>query len=590
MKTERAAARPERVCEGLGVSPGLALGAAHVTCTDTLAVPEYEIPADEIGEEVGRFEDAVALSRHQLAKLKDKSAVLHGSASEEVGLVLEAHIAMLGQSRLVRGVDARIRDARMNAEAAVRAEIETLAEAFAAIDDGYLAARIDDVRSVGTRLIRNLTRAPFRSIAGLDKGTVLLADELTPADAALIDPVAVAGFATLSGGPESHTAIMARALGLPAVLGCGGLLDGVVEGDPVIIDGFDGSVTINPSAATLERYREKRIALDEERRDLDLIRRLPAISRDGIAVTLQANLELPLELERAVGAGAAGIGLVRTEFLYMNRDKAPGEDEQFETLAAIVEGMRGQEVTIRTLDIGGDKLAFPLGGVRESPNPALGLRAVRLGLQHRDLLETQLAAILRVAALGKVRVLLPMISNLAQVREIRRIMQSVRDGLAVRGARLADGLPPLGIMIEIPGAALAADAFAAETDFFAIGTNDLTQYTLAIDRGDEQVADLFNPLHPAVLRLIQFATAAATRAGIPVSVCGEVAGDPRFTPLLLGLGIRTLSMAPGSLARVKQRIRHLTLERAEIVAARIMAESDEDRIAQMLDQEMLVRG
>jgi phosphotransferase system enzyme I (PtsI) len=586
MKTERAANRTERVVEGLGVSPGLTLGQARISAADTLSVPEYVLAAEEVEAELARFADSVATSRQQLAKLKDKSATLNGTAAEEVGYVLDAHIAMLTNSRLVRGVDQRIREVRQNAEAAVRSEIDAIAEGFALMDDVYLAARIDDIRVVGSRLIRNLTKAPFRAIGRLDKGTMLLADELTPADAALIDPASVVGFATQLGGPESHTAIMARALGIPAVLGCAGLLDIASDGDTVIVDGFEGTVTLNPTPATLEIFRGRCIVLDEERRHLALIRRLPSVTRDGVPVTLQANLELPLELDRAIEGGACGIGLVRTEFLYMNRDQAPSEQEQYESLLEIVRGMAGQEVTIRTLDIGGDKLAFPLGGViRESPNPALGLRAVRLGLQHRELLEPQLAAILRVAVEGKVRILLPMISSLDQVRRIRGVLSDVQARLIKSGAAVPARLPPLGIMIEVPGAALAADAFAAETDFFAIGTNDLTQYTLAIDRGDEQVADLFNPLHPAVLRLIQFAAASAVRARIPVSVCGEVAGDPRFTPLLLGLGIRTLSMAPANIPRIKQRVRNLTLGQAEAMAARIMAESDEQRIAELFDQD-----
>jgi phosphotransferase system enzyme I (PtsI) len=582
--SERARSKLERIFEGLGVSPGLAHGAARISCADALPAPEWELAPEEVPAELDRFVTAVELSRRQLAKLKDKSAALHGAASEEVELVLDAHVAMLGRSRLVRGAEARIERDRINAEAAVRAEIAIIAAGFAEIDDGYLAARVEDIRAVGARLIRNLTKAPFRSIVGLEHGTVLLADELTPADTALLDPATVIGFATLAGGKESHTAIMARALGIPAVLGCSGLLEAALEGDSVIVDGFEGTVTLNPTPETLVRYQARRVALDEERRHLELIRRLPSVTRDAIPVALQANLELPLEFERAIERGAEGIGLVRTEFLYMNRNEPPGEEEQVASLHAIVAGMGGREVTIRTLDIGGDKLAFPLGaGLRESPNPALGLRAIRLGLEFRSLLETQLAAILRVAVEGRVRILLPMISNLAQVRETRRVLAAAADRLASRGVAVPARLPPLGIMIEVPGTALAADAFAAETDFFAIGTNDLTQYTLAIDRGDEQVADLFNPLHPGVLRLIQFATAAASRAGIPVSVCGEVAGDPRFTALLLGLGIRTLSMAPANLMRVKQRIRNLTIAEAEALAGRVMAEHDEERIAALLE-------
>ncbi|MDB5359148.1 MAG: ptsP [Rhodospirillales bacterium] len=569
---------------GLGVSPGLALGSAHVSDLAALSVPEYSIAPDETGAELDRFEEAVGLSRHQLLKLKEKSAALHGPAAEEVGYLLDAHLAMLTHSRLLRGVVTRIRGQAINAEAAVRIEIDEIAESFALMGDAYLAARIDDIRVVGSRLIRNLTKTPFTAIGKLPTGTVLLADELTPADTALLDPTRVAGFATALGGAEGHTAIMARSLGIPAVLGCVGLLQGVGPGDVVLINGSAGTVTINPSSATLAKYEAERIVALREKRQLDLLRQLPSITRDGVAIELQANLELPRELAQATEVDAAGIGLVRTEFLFMNRKDPPREDEQVEALLLLVRGMAGRPVTIRTLDIGGDKLAYSLRGITsDSPNPALGLRAIRLSLKYRPLLETQLAAILRVGVEGPVRILLPMISSLSEVRETRAVLVATAERLRAAGVRIADPLPPLGIMIEVPGAALAADAFAAECDFFALGTNDLTQYTLAIDRGDDQVAHLYNTLHPAVLRLIQFSAEAALRARIPISVCGEIAGDPRFTPLLLGLGIRTLSMAPASLPRVKQRLRTLSLAEAVRLAGQVMNQSDERRISALLD-------
>jgi len=569
---------------GLGVSPGLALGSAHVSDLTALSVPEYSITAEEADAELERFDEAVALSRHQLLKLKEKSAALHGPAAEEVGYLLDAHLAMLTHSRLLRGVVARIRGQSINAEAAVRIEIETIAESFALMGDAYLAARIDDIRVVGSRLIRNLTKTPFTSIGKLPVGTVLLADELTPADTALLDQTRIAGFATALGGAEGHTAIMARSLGIPAVLGCVGLLQGVGPGDVVLINGSAGTVTINPTPETLAQYEIARLVAQREKRQLDLLRQLPSVTRDGTMVELQANLELPRELAQATDADAAGIGLVRTEFLFMNREDPPSEDEQVEALLLLVRGMAGRPVTIRTLDIGGDKLAYSLRGITsDSPNPALGLRAIRLSLKYRPLLETQLAAILRAGVEGPVRILLPMISSLSEVRETRAVLLATAERLKAEGVPIADPLPPLGIMIEVPGAALAADAFAAECDFFALGTNDLTQYTLAIDRGDDQVAHLYNTVHPAVLRLIQFASEAAVRARIPISVCGEIAGDPRFTPLLLGLGIRTLSMAPASLPRVKQRLRTLSLAEAVRLAGQVMDQSDERKISALLD-------
>lgn len=576
--------RPERVLAGLGVSPGLGFGVAHISDHMAPAVPDYPVAPEQVADEIARFEEAVAAARHQLTKLKDKAASLHGPAGEEVGYLLDAHLAMLTQSRLVRGVVQRIGSQCINAESAVRLEIDAIALSFAAVEDSYLSARIEDIRVVGARLTRNLTKTPFTSIARLPEGTILLADELTPADTALMDPQRIAGFATALGGAESHTAIMARALGIPAVLGCAGLLHGVCPGDVVIINGFAGTVTINPSPATEAHYQAELDGLARQKKQLSLVRRLPSVTRDGLEISLQANLELPRELDHAIELGAAGIGLVRTEFLFMNRDTPPSEDEQVEALSTLLRGMRGRPVTVRTLDIGGDKLAYNMPGLgADSANPALGLRAIRLALKERGMLETQLAAMLRAANEGPIRILLPMISSLSEVRAAREVLGQVAERLRRAGVRIPDALPPLGIMIEVPGAALAADAFAAEADFFAIGTNDLTQYTLAIDRGDEQVAHLFNPVHPAVLRLIQFATEAALRAQIPVSVCGEMAGDPRYTALLIGLGIRTLSMVPSSVPRVKQRLRLLTLVEAARIARNVMEQSDERRIAALLD-------
>jgi phosphotransferase system enzyme I (PtsI) len=577
--------RPERVLHGLGVAPGVAIGPAFITEDGEVPVPERRIEPEDVPAERQRFERAVQFSLRQLKKLKGKAAALPESASEEMGYLLDAHVAMLSNSRLVRGVERRIREERINAERAVQVEIAAIGESFAAMEDAYLAQRIEDVRVVGARLLRNLTQTPYVAFSRLPEGTVILAEDLSPADTALMDPRRVAGFAAVLGGSESHTAIMARALGLPAVLAVAGLFGEVQPGDAVVIDGTTGTVVLNPTAATIERYEERQDEFRKEQRQLARLKRVPAVTRDGEEITLEANLELPREIEQAVAAGAQGIGLVRTEFLYMNRDDLPDEEEQYQAYKALVKGMEGKPVTIRTLDVGGDKIAAPLSENLQSEggNPALGLRAIRLSLKERKLLDAQLAAILRASAEGPVRILLPMVSTLAEVRGAREALQQVARRVKRRGLEIADPLPPLGVMIEIPGAALAADALASESDFFAIGTNDLIQYTLAIDRGDEQVAYLYNPLHPAVLRLIQFAIEAALRARIPVSVCGEMAGDPRYTALLLGLGIRDLSMAPGNISRVKRRIRHLDLLAAQRRARAIMDQMDETRIASLLD-------
>ncbi len=586
MKTERRRRKSakEQVFEGVGVSSGIAVGTAHLVESGSVNVPEYTIEESQVAEEQARFTKAVATAQKQIRKLGAKAAGLHGAAAEEIGILLEAHLQMLSGSRVLRGVESRIERDRINAEAAVQAEISQVAQEFAGLDDPYLAARADDIRDVGERLLRNLTKTPYAGLAHLPEGTILVAEDLTPADTALMDPKFVAGFTTMLGGAESHTAIMARSLGLPAVLGVAGLLVSLKNGDRLIVDGDEGRVILRPSAETLAEYRRRQGKHERDERLLARLRRLPAVTRDGTEISLYANLELPRELQLAIEAGAEGVGLLRTEFMFMNRETLPDEEEQAQALRQLVEGLEGRPITARTLDVGGDKLAQALAGHHDvGANPALGLRAIRLSLKERPLLDAQLGAMLRASAHGSLRIPLPMISSLGEIRQVREAMQAIAKRLKRRGCKLPDPLPPLGVMIEVPGAALAADALAQEADFFAIGSNDLTMYTLAIDRGEEQVAHLYNPLHPAVLRLIQFATEAALRARIPISVCGEIAGDPRYAPLLIGLGIRELSMASPSLPRVKQRVRGLEFLSAARCARLIMEQADSGRIAALLD-------
>src|SRR3954451_17841983 len=569
--SEATPAPRELLLTGIGVSPGIAIGPAYIGERGDLPVQETRIDEAGIEAERARFAEAVAVSAKQLRKLKTRATALPGSAADEIGYLLDAHLAMLANSRLVRGVNQRIARHRLNAERAIQLEIEEIGKSFSAIGDPYLAARIDDIRVVGTRLIRNLLKKPYVAYSSLTGGAIILAEEITPGDTALMDPRGLGGFAAECGGSDGHTAILARALGLPAVLAIPALLERARAGAQVLIDGTEGIVIIDPSPATVEEYRARREELTRERRVLARLRRVPAVTRDGVEIGLAANLELPVELEHAIANGAMGLGLVRTEFLYMNREELPSEDEQYEFFASLVRGMEGRPVTLRTLDVGGDKLPEALAGyaAADTANPALGLRAIRLSLRERRLLDTQLAAMLRAAVKGDVRILLPMVSSLDELRR--------------RGGTVPDPLPPLGAMIEVPGAALAADALANEADFFAIGTNDLIQYTLAIARTDEQVAYLYTPLHPAVLRLIQFAVEAAARRRIPISVCGEMAGDPRYSALLLGLGLRELSMAPRSIPRVKQRIRGLDMVAATRRARAIMDQADVERVTALLD-------
>lgn len=574
----------ERTFDALGVAPGIGIGQVHVVESGAITISEYEIAEDKIEAELERFHGAVQKSERQLRKLMGKAEELHGAAAEELGFLLDAHMQMLTGSRVTRGVEQRIRENRQNAEAAVQAVISKVAHDFASLDDAYLAARASDVREVGNRMLRNLTQTAYEAFKNLPAGSIVVAEELTPADTALLDPKKILGFTTVLGGKEGHTAIMARSLGLPAVLGIPDLLRFARTGQTIIVDGHAGRVILNPTAERVADYTRRQEELERGEKQLSRLRKLPSITRDGQRIGLVANVELPREAEMAMTAGAEGIGLLRTEFMFMNRDDIPGENEQYEALRQIVETMEGRPVTIRTLDIGGEKLAPSLRvHLGEAANPALGLRAIRLSLKHRDLLDDQLAAILRAGVHGPVRVLLPMISSVSEVKQVREALLQVARRIKRRGQKLPDPLPPVGVMIEVPGAALAADALTQVADFFAIGSNDLTMYTLAIDRGEEQVAHLYNPLHPAVLRLVQFSTEAALRARIPVSVCGEIAGDPRFTPLLLGLGIQDLSMAAMALPRVKQRIRGLDYLASARFARQVMDQWDSGRIAMLLD-------
>ena len=572
----------ELIYSGLGVSAGIAIGPAHVMERGLIDVPDYCV--SDVDAELKRFDVAVKLSINQVEKLRTKAATLSEAAAEELTYLLDAHRQMLAGSRLVRGVEERIRSERLNAEAAVQAELSQIAHAFAAMEDAYLAGKIQDVREVSGRLVRNLTKAGYQAFSGLAPGAIIIAEEITPADTALMDPAIVGGFASALGGAEGHTTIMARSLGLPAVLGVPSLVQAVRPGDIVALDGVRGTVVVNPSEATIAKLERRREALVRRQHQLDRLRGVPAATRDEVRISLQCNLELPSELALAQQVGAEGVGLLRSEFLYMNRDTLPSEDEQYVAFKDIVEGMEGQPVTIRTLDVGSDKLAYSLGEhISPSVNPALGLRAIRLSLKVRPLLDTQLAAMLRASAHGKLRILLPMINSGSEIKRVQEAMDKVVKRLTRKRIAMSDPLPELGIMIETPGAALAADSLAKTCDYFSIGTNDLTMYTLAADRGDEQVAHLYDPLHPAVLRLIRFAVQAADSAGIPVNLCGEMAGNPRFTALLLGLGLRDLSMSAPNLPRVKQRILGLEMADAEKRTGQIMEQSDAGVIATLLD-------
>jgi phosphoenolpyruvate-protein phosphotransferase len=587
--------RPERQISGIPVSAGVAIGPVFRASEPTPQISHHKIQAADCAAEGTRLDVAVTQSRKQLAKLRGRLAVLPEESQQELTPLIDAYIRMIGPSRLLRGVRKRIEEQLLSAESAVFAEAEAIAGAILAQaepsmpadDQASLTRRAEEVREIGRRLVRNLTRSPFRSFAGLPEGAVLISESLRPSDAALLDPARLAGVATEEGGAEDHTSVMLRALGVPAVLGAPGLAHAIKPGDVAVVDGTAGVVTLNPQPATLATARRAVTAFARERQRYAKLRRLPAETLDGESVELQANLELPLELPLIAQSGAHGIGLLRTEFLFMNRETVPDENTQTETYRSIVEAMGGDPVAIRVLDWGGEKDIEALASAGIVPdiadaNPALGLRGIRLLLRHPELLETQFAAILRAAVSGPVRVMLPMVTMVAEVRAARDIYERVARRLRRRGERIPEKLPPLGIMIETPGAALSADALALEADFFAIGTNDLTAYTLAVDRAETAVAELYDPLHPAVLRLVQFATEAALRMRMPVSVCGEMAANPRLTPLLLGLGLRSFSMAASSVPQVKQMVRSVDIDHCARLARKVMEQADLAKIDELL--------
>ena len=583
-------ASAERRFTGLPVGAGIAIGPAYLIEDQTPVLDHRPIPADAVETELGRLEDAIVKARRQLGKLRAQLAMLPAEGQAELEPLIDAYLHMIGPSRLVRGARRRV-EALASAETAVLEETESLAAALLALPDrdrAGLKRRADEIREIGRRLIRNLTETPFQSFAKLAQGTVLVMDHLRPADAALLSPGRLAGVVTEEGGTDGHTAVMLRALGIPAVLGAHGVTSAIHRDDLLVLDGGAGTVTLHPSAATMAAAKRASASFARERQKLAQLQRLPAETTDGQTVELMANLEVPLELPLIAQAGVDGIGLFRSEFMFMNRAQLPDENEQAEVYRAAVEAMGGDPVTIRVLDWGGEKEieALQTAGIAEEVsglNPALGMRGIRMLLRHPELLETQLAAIMRAATSGPVRVLLPMVTTIDEVRATRAIYQKVARRLRRRGVTLPERLPPIGIMIETPAAALSADALALEADFFSIGTNDLTMYAMAADRADADVALLYDPLHPGLLRLVQFTIEASLRLRKPVSVCGEMAANPKLTPLLLGLGLRCLSMNASAVPRVKQVVRSIAIDDCARLARRVMEQAEPSAIRGLVE-------
>ena len=576
--------KEQAVFLGSGISLSAAVGKAHVINSGLGQIPKYHVANIDIPDELKRFRNAVARAKKQIARLKAKTDSLTDATAEELELLLDAHAAMLVSTRLLSGIEKNIAELNVNAEAALEIVVAEVAQGFEKVKDAYLAARVQDIKDVGSRILRQLMKTPYQVYSKIPKGSIVVAQELSPADTALMNPANIAGLVTEQGGSDGHTAIMARSLNIPAVLGVTKIVSKICDGDTIIVDGDNGRVIVSPDHNTLEEFKRKTEARRRLNRQLTRLRSLPAVTQDGVLVGMHANIELARDVEGAIHAGAEGIGLLRTEFMFLNRSSAPTEEDQYQTLKTIVTGMSGRPVTIRTFDLSADNVPQSKNTrPNKSTKPLLGLRAVRLSLRQQRLFEIQLSAILRASAHGEIRVLLPMVSSIHQVREVKKILRRVHSRLQKQDKISTDKLPPLGAMIEVPGAALIADSIIQEVDFLAIGTNDLTMYTLAIDREDEQVSHLFNPLHPAVLQLIQITLQAAHRSKKPISICGEIAGDPRFAPLLIGLGVRELSMTSQNLPRVKQRIRALKTGPATRRAMAILDQTDEDQVQRLLD-------
>lgn len=535
---------------GIGVTSGIALGEVHRLTPGELELPEYEVEADAVDSEVDRLVEAAGRAERYIDQMLKR---LRGSAGESAVEFLDAHRLMLRDELLLGAACQRIREERINAEWALMRQAEALQREFERMDDAYLALRREDLEQVVRLIQRELAEQPvdIAQVPHQLDHTIVVAPQLSPADLALLYQRRVAGLVTEHGGPWSHTAILARSLEIPMIVGVHRALELLEEGEPVILDGHYGVVLATAEDGLHRHYREKRQASLRHRAGLLRYLDRPDRTRDGWSFTLLGNAELPAEIERCRQSHAAGIGLMRTEYLFMQGD-LPDEDSQYSAYRQALEAMGGKCVTIRTLDAGGEKLSPALARLR-GPNPALGMRGVRLSLALGELFARQIRAILRASAHGPVQILLPMLTTAEEVRQVRRLIASCREQLRAEG-RQVDPEVPLGGMIEIPAAALDVANLAAELDFLSVGTNDLIQYLLAIDRQDELVSHLYDPMHPAVLRLLSRIIELAGECNRPVTVCGELAGDERYTRLLLGLGLEQFSMPPGHLPLIKKML------------------------------------
>lgn len=567
---------------GMGVSRGIVIGKVHVIQRGQPEILEYHVTNSRVDAEVSRLKDAVGQAQQQLREIREH---VPDSTTADISAFIDTHLLMLEDAALIQESIRLIRDERHNAEWALKLQRDALVAVFEEMDDPYLRTRRDDVDHVINRIQRILMKQaplPHESKGDRLKGYVIMADDLTPADTVLLQHQGIVAFITEFGGPTSHTAILARSLGIPAVISLRHALQYIEEDDLVIIDGMRGTVLVDPDERSLEQYRKEQQKELSYYSGLIKLKEGPAITRDGIAIELMANVELPRDFDTVREVGANGVGLYRTEFLYMNREAPPEEEEHYQAYLEVLDKLGGLPLTIRTVDLGADKQVD--GGRQGGPvqsNPALGLRAIRLCLKEPALFRPQLRAIFRASAHGNTRLMIPMLSNLQEMQQVLKLIAEIKSELDREDIEYDRDIP-IGGMIEVPAAAICADIFARHLDFLSIGTNDLIQYTIAIDRVNDEVNYLYDPLHPAVLRLIHATLRAGREAGIPVAMCGEMAGESRFAALLLGMGLREFSVHPASLLELKKIISETDVSGLEELTRKALQAGSGAEIAELL--------
>ncbi|MFQ5669915.1 MAG: phosphoenolpyruvate--protein phosphotransferase [Acidobacteriota bacterium] len=565
--------------EGIGASPGIAMGRALVLESHEPQIPEHLVPVSKRTEEIKRFRRAISSSRKDLIALRKK---VKETLGKKFTYLFDAHLLVLEDHTLVDDTEALVRKKGMNAEQALKQVVNRLLDVFASIEDRYLSERGGDLEDIYRRVQGHLTgRRNYPDLALMKEDAIIVARTLTPSDTALLNTERVIGFITEMGGRTSHTAIIANALEIPAVVGLHQITSAVETGDLLVVDGERGTVLVNPDLAERETATEARTAYRE--RELEYLRTsdLPAVTTDGHTVKLRANIELAGEVDTAMQYGAAGIGLYRSEFLFLTRSpELPSEDDHFEIYRELADRVAPRPCIIRTLDLGGEKYFHEVLDRHES-NPVLGMRAIRFCLQRLDIFRSQLRGIVRAAVGRSIQVMFPLISGVQELRQARQLLAETMDDLRREGREVPQELP-VGIMVEVPSAAMVADLLAKEVDFFSIGTNDLIQYLLAIDRSNESVAYLYQPLHPAVLRMLKFVTETGHKAGISVSMCGEMASDPRFLPVLIGLGLRELSVNPTTLPAIRTAVRKTNAAAAQNLAERLLGAQTAEEVGKIL--------